>query len=186
MKAFLVVLYSVISLVSGGEPLQSHFECKDLGSDLYRPYYLQAIDGGAHYKDWSQTPQGLLGQNPMTSLDECKQAVQAANREFGVICSRTGLDGWKPTIYTGTLPGRPDFGYLGGSSIMVFADCLKATANSSSAGVCFWGGSDWYVSPIDHEDVTLGPFDSIDECVAHTQHPTPQSLPTPSSAQASP
>jgi hypothetical protein len=54
---------------------------------------------------------------------------------------------------------------------MVYDDCLEATRNSSSAGVCFWGGSDWYVSPIDHEDVTLGPFATLAECVTHTQAP---------------
>jgi hypothetical protein len=148
--------------------LESHFECKDLGSNAYRPYYMQALDGGARFKDWSQTSKGLLGQNAMRSLDECNQAVEAANQAFGVICSRTGLDGWKPTIYTGTTPGRADFGYLGGSSIEDFEDCLKATRQSSEKGVCFWGGSGWYVSPIDHEGATAGPYRSIDACVAYT------------------
>lgn len=145
--------------------LKSHFECKIVGHGQYRPYYLKAIAGGSDYKDYSQTPKGLLGQNPMTSMEECQKAVAAANQEFGVICSRTGLNGWKPTLYTGTVPGRPDFGYLGGSSILEFEDCLKATQHSTSKGVCFWGGSEWYVSPIDHEGVTAGPFGSIDECI---------------------
>jgi hypothetical protein len=42
---------------------------------------------------------------------------------------------------------------------------LKATQHATSKGVCFWGGSDWYVSPIDHEGLTAGPFSTIDECV---------------------
>jgi hypothetical protein len=162
---------TVASLAAGsdGGTLRSHFECKDQGSSQYRPYYLEATDAGT-YLDYGATAKGLLGQNPMTSLDECNQARAASNADYGVICSRTGLDGWKPTIYTGTLPGRADFGYIGGSSIMRFADCLEATTNSSDAGVCFWGGSDWYVSPIDHEGLTAGPFRSIDECVTHTKH----------------
>lgn len=150
--------------------LRSHFECKQQGTG-YRPYYLQALDGGARYLDYSQIPKGLLGQNPMSSLDECTRAAQAANDEFGVICSRTGLDGWKPTLYTGTVPGRPDFGYLGGSSIMSFSDCLKATKGSSRAGVCYWGGSQWFVSPIDREGTTKGPFRSVEECVVQTAGP---------------
>lgn len=157
------------SLIARADTLQSHFECKPLGGTNFRPYYLQAIEGGTAYKDYSQTPKGLLGQNAMTSQEECLQAAGAANFEFGVICSRTGLDGWKPTIYTGTVPGRPDFGYLGGSSIVKFEDCLKATRESSKAGVCFWGGSEWYISTIDKEGFAGGPFSSIDECVAHTK-----------------
>ncbi len=167
MKAFLISLSLLVSADAFGDSLESHFECQKSGSG-YRPYYLQAIDNGTAYKDWSQTPKGLLGQNAMESEEECKQALEAANHEFGVICSRTGLDGWKPTLYTGTSPGRADFGYLGGSSIFPFEDCLKATAHSSSAGVCFWGGADWYVSPIDKEGLIMGPFDSVDQCVQHT------------------
>jgi hypothetical protein len=167
---FFACLIFVARAMAAG-PLQSHFECKALGGGTYRPFYLQAIDDGTQYKDYSQTPNGLLGQNPMTSIDECNQALASANHPFGVICSRTGLDGWKPTIYTGTVPGRTDFGYLGGSSIMRFEDCLNATKNSSKLGVCFWGGSDWYVSPIDQEGLTMGPFSSIDECVTHTISP---------------
>lgn len=149
--------------------LQSHFECKSLGGSRYRPFYLQAIHNGTQYKDFSQTPKGLLGQNPMTSFEECEQALEAANHTAGVICSRTGLDGWKPTLYTGTFPGRPDFGYLGGSSILRYEDCLKASKNSSQKGVCFWGGSDWYISPIDHEGMKGGPFHTIEECITHTR-----------------
>ncbi len=150
-------------------PLQSHVECREQGGESYRPYYLQAINNGTELKDWSLTSKGLLGQNAMASLDECNKALEVANQEYGVICSRTGLDGWKPTIYTGTSPGRPDFGYLGGSSIMNYDDCLKAVKASSKAGVCFWGGSEWYTSPIDHEGINEGPFPSVDECVTHTK-----------------
>lgn len=149
-------------------PLESHFECKDLGNSRYRPFYLKVVQNGTQYQDYSQTPKGLLGQNAMKSISECERAVEAANQEFGVICSRTGLDGWKPTLYTGTVPGRPDFGYMGGSSIMDFEDCLTATRGSSQKGVCFWGGSSWYVSPIDHEGLTEGPFNSVEACVEAT------------------
>lgn len=171
MNQWLTVLILLVGPVSQAKAadLSSHFECKTLGLNAFRPYFLQAIDGGTRYKDYSQTPKGLLGQNPMTSASECAQAIQAANNDLGVVCSRTGLDGWKPTIYTGTAPGRADFGYLGGSSIMEFTDCLLATAHASRSGVCFWGGADWYVSPIDHEGIAAGPFDSIDDCVAHTR-----------------
>lgn len=151
------------------DPVESHFACKDQGSGRFRPYWLEAVDGGTRLKDWSLTPKGLLGQNAMTSRDECDRALAAANHARGVICSRTGLDGWKPTLYTGTTPGRADFGYLGGSSIMRLEDCLTATAGSSDKGVCFWGGSDWYVSPIDHEGLTEGPFNTVAACVTHTK-----------------
>lgn len=154
--------------------LRSHFECKALGGGTFRPYWLRVVDpgdGGSAYQDYGATAKGLLGQNAMTSLAECDKARAAANDAFGVICSRTGLDGYKPTLYTGTVPGRADFGYLGGSSIMNFDDCLKATKNSSASGVCFWGGSEWYVSPIDKEGVTKGPFATIDACVAQTSAP---------------
>ncbi len=151
------------------EILKSYFECRALEGEKYRPYYMKAINQNTEYQDYSQTSKGLLGQNPMTSMQECQLAVAAANQEFGVICSRTGLDGWKPTIFTGTLPGRPDFGYLGGSSIFPFDDCLKATQNSSAKGVCFWGGAHWYISPITHEGVSQGPLDSLNHCIAYTK-----------------
>lgn len=156
------------ALLSLAVVLTSHFECKDQGSNRFRPYYMQAVDDGARYVDWSETPRGLLGQNAMTSLTECERAIDAANDEHGVICSRTGLGGWKPTIYTGTRPGRADFGYLGGSTIAVLDDCLTATSHSSERGVCFWGGSEWYVSPIDREGLVAGPFGTIQACVAYT------------------
>ncbi len=150
----------------------SHFECKKLGANAYRPYWVQVItasDGSVVTKDWSTTPKGLLGQNAMTTQAECDQTRAAANDAYGVICSRTGLDGWKPTLYTGTLPGRADFGYLGGSSIMTFGDCLAATKNSSAKGVCFWGGSAWYTSPIDKEGLLAGPFATVDACIVQTK-----------------
>ncbi len=152
------------------ESLKSHFECRQQGAQRFRPYFMQVVGGGNEVKDWSQTSKGLLGQNAMSSIDECQRAVDAANNEYGAICSRTGLDGWKPTTYTGTYPGRTDFGYLGGSSIMSFDNCLNATRHSSIKGVCFWGGSDWFISPIDKEGLVAGPFSSIDECVRVTQN----------------
>ncbi|MCB0406201.1 MAG: hypothetical protein KDD51_15575 [Bdellovibrionales bacterium] len=169
LRQFLLACCTVAlpALAFTNEPLVSHFECKDFGNSRYRPYYLKAIHG-SQYQDFSLTPKGLLGQNAMKSVDECERALEAANHEFGVICSRTGLDGWKPTLYTGTVPGRPDFGYLGGSSIMRFEDCLTATRHSSQKGVCFWGGSSWYVSPIDHEGLISGPFSSVEDCAQTT------------------
>lgn len=150
--------------------LESRFECKDLGNGRYRPYYLQALDGATELRDFSQTPKGLLGQHPMTSLEECSKALENANHKYGVICSRTGLNGWKPTLYTGTVPGRADFGYLGGSSIMKFEDCLKSTAASSEKGVCYWGGSAWFAGRIDREGKSLaGPFPSVDRCIEATK-----------------
>ena len=148
---------------------QSRFECKNLGNGRYRPYYLQAIAGATELKDYSLTTKGLLGQNPMSSLEECSAALKNANHRYGVICSRTGLDGWKPTLYTGTVPGRADFGYLGGSSIVKFEECLKATAASSEKGVCFWGGSAWFAGHIDREGSVAGPFSTVDRCVESTK-----------------
>jgi hypothetical protein len=167
----LAVVFGVLAGAPTGHAgdLASRFACKDLGSGRFRPYYLRAVDDGTRLVDYSQLPHGLLGQNPMTSADECEAALAAANHAFGVICSRTGLDGWKPTLYTGTSPGRADFGYLGGSSIFPFADCLAATAAASERGVCFWGGSDWYVAPIDREGVSAGPFATLDACTAATR-----------------
>jgi hypothetical protein len=162
-------LFISFSLFAEEDTLISHFECKTQGTKSFRPYYLQAVEGSTEYKDYSKTPKGLLGQNAMTTLEECQKALNAANNEFGAICSRTGLDGWKPTTYTGTVPGRADFGYLGGSSIMKFEDCLTSTRNSSKDGICFWGGSDWYVGPIDREGVKSGPYRSVNDCIQHTK-----------------
>lgn len=159
----------LIALPLHADVVFSHFECRDQGGNRFRPFYMQAINGGTDYKDWSQTTKGLLGQNAMKSEEECMKAVEAANNEFGAICSRTGLDGWKPTTFTGTRPGRADFGYLGGSSIMRFDDCLKASRLSSKKGICFWGGSDWYISPIDKEGFAGGPYRSVEECTQQTQ-----------------
>jgi hypothetical protein len=150
-------------------PITSHFLCKELSTGgRFKPYYMQAIEDGTRYKDYSNIPKGLLGQNSMSSLSECTQAIEAANNTFGIICSRTGLNGWKPTIYTGGLPGRSDFGYLGGSSIMEFSDCLAVTTAASSRGVCFWGGADWYVSPVERAGVSSGPYRSLAACIAQT------------------
>ena len=85
--------------------LQSRFECKDLGNGRYRPYYLQAVDGAAELRDFSQTPKGLLGQHPMTSLDECSKAVENANHRYGVICSRTGAQRLEAHALYGHRPG---------------------------------------------------------------------------------
>ncbi len=146
-----------------GESLaRSHFECVAQGS-AFRPYWRRLLADGS-IQDYPP-----LGQNAMTTRAECDQACAAAQDGHGVICSRTGLDGWKPTLYTGTVPGRADFGYLGGSSIVKLDDCLAATRNASMRGVCFWGGSDWYVAPIDHEATTAGPFATIDACIATTR-----------------
>ena len=161
---------------SGQDSVESHFRCKDVSGGsgtAFRPYFLQALDGGTKLRDWSQTSKGLLGQNPMKTLEECENSVQAANTLYGVICSRTGLDGWKPTIYTGTTPGRTDFGYMGGSTIVTFGDCLTATGNSSAKGVCFWGGSDWYVSPIDRAGTIGGPYRTLVECTKFTKATDP-------------
>lgn len=163
---FLAVFLFVVTSTAFATP--SRFACKAVGGGNYRPYYLKMIPGSDELEDFSKKPKGLLGQNAMRSLQECERAVAGANAEFGVICSRTGLDGYKPTLYTGTAPGRPDFGYLGGSTIDSFADCLQATMSSSKKGVCFWGGSDWWISPIDHEGMAGGPFRTLDACTART------------------
>lgn len=154
---------------SADEP-QSHFTCKMLGTNSFKPYYLKQSDDGS-FVDFSKTSKGLLGQSAMKTIEECQTAVGSAQNEFGVICSRTGLGGWKPTIYTGTLPGRADFGYLGGSSITKFSDCLTATSHASVKGVCYWGGSDWYVSAIDRAQTIGGPYRTLGACAAETKTP---------------
>jgi hypothetical protein len=148
----------------------SHFLCKSQGSRSFRPYYMKLNNDGLTYKDYSLIRKGLLGQNSMTSPEECQKALDAANNKYGVICSRTGLDGWKPTLYTGTSPGRQDFGYLGGSSIMNFEHCILATLNSSKLGVCYWGGSAWYRSPINKKGTTAGPFSTVERCILNTRN----------------
>ncbi len=166
MRWIVLALSAILSVEVFATP--SRFECKTQSGGGYRPYFLKTIVGNDALEDFSKKPKGLLGQNAMRSEDECLRAVAAANTEHGVICSRTGLDGYKPTLYTGTVPGRADFGYLGGSSINAFDDCLKVTENSSENGVCFWGGSDWWISPIDREGIKGGPFRSLATCVAQT------------------
>lgn len=149
-----ITLFILNSIIFAGQ-----FECKKFGEESYRPYYL--------FSDKKEGP--ALGQGLMSSLDECKRAIAVANNEYGVVCSRTGLNGWKPTLYTGTVPGRPDYGYLGGSSIVKFEDCLKATKYSSKKGVCYWGAPGWYISRIDRESSLGGGYNTIDECVAQTK-----------------
>lgn len=146
----------------------SHFKCRKMGQTSWRPYYMK-FEADGSFKDYSQTEKGLLGQNPMRSEEECQRAIDAANLEYGAICSRTGLNGWKPTTYTGTVPGRRDFGYLGGSSIMKFEDCLAVTKNSSRRGVCYWGGTDWYISEIDRATIKGGPFRNLQNCLNETR-----------------
>ena len=148
----------------------SHFLCKKQSNRSYRPFYMKLNSDGQTYTDYSLMRKGLLGQNAMTSPEECQKALDAANNKYGVICSRTGLDGWKPTLYTGTSPGRKYFGYLGGSSIMKFEHCILATVNSSKLGVCYWGGSSWYRSPINKKGITAGPFSSVEKCILTTRN----------------
>ncbi len=154
---------------SGIQSGQSHFQCKKLGANSYRPYYLKWDTATASYIDYSTRPNGLLGASAMASEAECERALENANHEFGVICSATGI-GWKPTLYTGTVPGRADYGYLGGSSMQRFDDCLLAVKNSSAKGVCFWGGvGPYYISPIDRADTISRPFDRLEDCIQQTR-----------------
>jgi hypothetical protein len=153
MKTTFILLILNATLFAG------HFECKKFGEESYRPFFV--------FSDKKEGP--ALGQGFMSSLKECESAVAVANNEYGVVCSRTGLNGWKPTLYTGTSPGRADFGYMGGSSIMKFEDCLTATKYSSKKGVCYWGAPGWYISRIDRESSLGGGYGTIDECVAQTK-----------------
>lgn len=159
----------LFALVPTFASAQSYFDCKEQSGGTYRPYYMKAVQQSDEYVDFSKKPKGLLGQKPMKSLDECRQAASHAQNEYGVICSRTGLDGWKPTLYTGGAPGRSDYGYMGGSSIMNFSNCLTATLHASDKGVCYWGGSEWYISRIDKASTIGGPFRSLDACISKTQ-----------------
>ena len=150
------------------EKTQSHFKCKKLAKG-YRPYYLRWDEGEGVYVDYSKKNKGLLGAAAMRSEDECQKALENANHEFGVICSATGL-GWKPTLYTGTTPGRADYGYLGGSSMDDFDDCLMAVRNSSAKGVCFYGGlGPYYIARIDRADTISRPFKRLADCIEQTK-----------------
>jgi len=132
----------------------------------------------------ASTPQGffprkkggqskLLGTSGYPKRELCEQAVQ--NSRNGLICSYTGI-GWKPTHFSGATEwerkvGREPHGYIGGSSIEKFSDCLKATSQSTPEGVCYWDGtSAWRV----HDSQGLGNvpkginprgFQTIDQCV---------------------
>lgn len=115
----------------------------------------------------------LLGTSGYPKRELCDQAVQ--NSRNGLICSYTGL-GWKPTHFSGATEwerkvGREPHGYIGGSSIENFSDCLKATSQSTPEGVCYWDGtSAWRV----HDSQGLGNvpnginprgYQTIDQCV---------------------
>ena len=105
-----------------------------------------------------------LGAGTMRSLQECRLAIKASRN--GVVCSSTGLpNGFKPTYLKGVTPSRPDWGYVGGSS-MSFKDCLFATERSTSTHVCYWGGSGWYAThPTGDKSSKGGPFKSVESCV---------------------
>ncbi|MEY4630547.1 MAG: hypothetical protein RIQ81_667 [Pseudomonadota bacterium] len=148
---------------------RSHFLCKQLGNNAWRPYYMKWDGSAGTYIDFSTKPKGLLGASAMKSEAECQRSLENANHEHGVICSATGI-GWKPTLYTGTLPGRADYGYLGGSSMEKFDSCLLAVRNSSAKGVCYWGGNgSYYISPIDRADTIGHGFSHLEECVQQTR-----------------
>lgn len=154
---------------STGQAGRSYFQCKQLSANAYRPYFMKWDEATRTHIDYSTRPKGLLGASPMGSAAECQRALENANHDYGVICSATGI-GWKPTLYTGTVPGREDYGYLGGSSMNRFEDCLLAVRNSSSKGVCYWGGvGPYYISPIDRAGSAGGPFDRLEDCVAQTR-----------------
>jgi hypothetical protein len=119
--------------------------------------------------DYSARDKGLLGSSPIRSELDCQRAIDNANQQHGVTCSFTGI-GWKPTLYTGTVPGRADYGYLGGSSMANFDDCLLAVKNSSAKGVCYFGGvGPYYISRIDRSETIGGPFDRLQDCIAQTR-----------------
>lgn len=146
----------------------SYFLCTKSGNG-YRPYYMRWDEASGTHIDYSKKTKGLLGAGVMRSESECQQALDAANHEFGVICSATGL-GWKPTLYTGTVPGRADYGYLGGSSMNKFEDCLLAVRSSSEKGVCFYGGvGPYYVARIDRAQTISRPFTRLEDCVKETR-----------------
>lgn len=154
--------------IVGDSKGSSYFNCKQVGSG-YRPYYMRWDESSGAHVDYSQKNKGLLGAGVMRTEEECQRALEDANHEFGVICSATGL-GWKPTLYTGTVPGRADYGYLGGSSMAKFEDCLLAVRNSSEKGVCFYGGTGpYYIARIDRAQTISGPFNRLADCVQQTK-----------------
>jgi len=111
-----------------------------------------------------------LGASVFKDKALCERAV--ANSKNGAVCSFTGI-GFKPTHFSGSIPKRTDYGYLGGSSITNFEDCLKATLNATDKAICYYGGEGtrWYSGDIHGTNqhpagVPRGPFNSVDACIA--------------------
>ena len=135
-------------------PTESEFECI-------------AKDGGFAPKKKGAGFKGL-GSSVYPKKELCEAAVAASKN--GIVCSFTGL-GYKPTHFSGKTQTRPDYGYMGGSSIKNFEDCLKATQSSTEKGVCYWepnGG--WRLADLKGTGRTPaglrpGPFRSVDQCI---------------------
>lgn len=111
-----------------------------------------------------------LGASVFKDKALCDRAV--ANSKNGAVCSFTGI-GFKPTHFSGSVPKRTDYGYLGGSSITNFEDCLKTTLNATDKAICYYGGEGtrWYSGDINGTNqhpagVPRGPFNSVDACIA--------------------
>lgn len=105
-----------------------------------------------------------LGAGTMANIKDCELAVKASKN--GVVCAATGLpNGFKPTYFKGITTSRPDWGYVGGSS-MTLENCLDATEQSSATHICYWGGSDWYAThPTGDKSSKGGPFKSLQLCI---------------------
>jgi hypothetical protein len=126
-----------------------------------------------------------LGAGFIAKLEDCKKAIKASRN--GVICASTGLPGgFKPTYLRGVTRSRPDYGYVGGSSMTLQA-CLYATEHSTESHICYWGGSSWFAThPTGDGSSKGGPFNSLQNCVASyggnpkvAQKRQPETRPTP-------
>ncbi|NBX68271.1 MAG: hypothetical protein EBR01_04825 [Proteobacteria bacterium] len=123
----------------------------------------ECVKSSGGYKPQHKEFRKPLGSDAMTTLAQCELAVKASRN--GVVCSFTGI-GFKPTYFKGFTQSRPDYGYVGGSS-MSFENCLFITERSTPEKVCFWGGAQWYST---HPSGTRsksdgGPFNSAKSCV---------------------
>ena len=119
-----------------------------------------------------------LGAGTFKTLETCKQAIKVSKND--IVCASTGLPGgFKPTFKAGVTPSRPDWGYVGGSSMTLEA-CLFATEQSLPSSICFFGGKDgvtvggpetpgWYAThPSGNKSRKGGPYESLQKCVEAT------------------
>lgn len=145
------------------------------------PFDFECVPSENGYRPRHREFKKLLGagvfksENKEKAFEICQKAVQASKN--GIVCSATGLPGgYKPTYLKGVTISRPDWGYIGGTSMTLEA-CLFATQNSLPDFACYFGGRDgvmvgdesmsgWYAThPTGNRQSKGGPFTSLKQCV---------------------